>query len=132
MKPFTEKEVKFLNLMEECRIATTHDNLPHVKPVSFIFEDNLFYIATDYETRMYQNIRINSRIALSIDVYSPNNHKAVCIQGTSKIIENGDEFKKIYEKFFNKFNWVRNQPWNENEAPFIQIKPLTKSSWGLE
>lgn len=46
------KEIEFLNSMEECRIATSHDNLPHVKPVSYIFENGLFLIATDYEPWM--------------------------------------------------------------------------------
>ena len=132
MIDFTSNEKKFLESLEECRIATCHDNSPHVKPVSYIFDNNLFYIATDYETRMYENVKINSRIALSIDVYSPKNHRAVCIQGIAKIIETGRNFKQLYEKFFNKFEWVRNQPWDENEAPFIQIIPLRKSSWGLE
>ena len=132
MNDFTQNEIKFVKSLEECRVATCHDDIPHVKPVSFLFEDNLFYIATDYETRMYENLKNNSHIALAIDVYEPKNHKAVCIQGTAKIIENGRDFKKIYEKFFNKFEWVRNQPWEENEAPFIEIKPKIKSSWGLE
>ena len=132
MNEFTASEIKFLNSLEECRVATCHDNIPHVKPVSYLFDNNLFYIATDYETRMYQNLKINSRIALSIDIYNPSKHKAICIQGTAKIIERGGEFKKIYDKFFKKFEWVRKQPWEENEAPFIQIKPITKLSWGLE
>ncbi len=48
------------------------------------------------------------------------------------IIENGEEFSRIYKKFHEKFEWVQDQPWEENEAPFIKIKPFSKSSWGLE
>ena len=117
--------------MEECRVATSHDNIPHVKPVSYMMYDNAFYIATDYDTRMYKNLQKNPKVALSIDVYQQNNHKAVCIQGKIEIIENGSEFREIYQKFHNKFEWVRNQPWKENEAPFIKIKPFNKTSWGL-
>jgi len=55
----------------------------------------------------------------------------VIAQGEIKIIEHGPEFKKIYEKFFEKFEWVRRDPWKEDEAPFLKLIPITKASWGL-
>ena len=132
MISFSKKEIEFLNKMEACRIATSHNNIPHIKPVSCLFEDELFVIATDYDTRMFKNLKENPRAALSIDVYKDKSHKAVCIQGKVTIIENGKEFSRLYKKFHDKFEWVRTQPWKENEAPFIIVTPLTKSSWGLE
>ena len=129
---FSQKEVKFLNKMEECRVATSHDNMPHVKPVSYLYEDGTILIATDYDTRMYKNLLKNPKAALSIDIYKDKGHKAICIQGDVSIIENGYEFSRIYKKFHEKFEWVRSQPWEENEAPFIKITPFKKSSWGLE
>jgi nitroimidazol reductase NimA-like FMN-containing flavoprotein (pyridoxamine 5'-phosphate oxidase superfamily) len=132
MRKFSEKEIEFLNSMEECRIATSHDNLPHVKPVSYIFENGKFLIATDYGTRMYENCKVNPRVALTVDVYSHGGHKAILVQGTVKIIENGKEFLRIFKKFHDKFEWVKDEPWDENEAPFIVITPFSKTSWGLE
>lgn len=129
---FTINETEFLKSMEECRVATSHDNIPHVKPVSYIFDNNLFLIATDYETRMYKNLLSNPNIALIIDIYKHGNHKAVLVQGKASIIENGNDFTIIYKKFHEKFEWVRDQPWEENEAPFIQITPTHKTSWGLD
>ena len=133
MISFTKKEIEFLESMEECRVATSHNGMPHVKPVSYLFEENTFYIATDYDTRMYKNLLDNPLAALSIDKYNPSghDHKAVCVQGRVTIIENGEGFSKIYEKFHNKFDWVRKQPWKENEAPFIKIIPFNKTIWGL-
>ncbi len=118
--------------MEECRVATTHDNMPHVKPVSYIYENETILIATDYDTRMYKNLLKNPKAAVSIDIYKNKGHKAVVLQGNVKIIEKGDEFLRIYKKFHEKFQWVKDQPWEENEAPFIKILPITKSSWGLD
>jgi len=118
--------------MEECRVATVHDNIPHVKPVSYLYENGQFFIATDYDTRMYKNLLKNSKVALSIDVYQPKGHKAVCVQGDTSMIENGKEFLEIYKKFHKKLEWVRSQPWEENEAPFVKIIPFSKVSWGLE
>lgn len=128
---FTEKEKKFLSSIEEARFATSNRILPHVKPVSFVFLDDSFYVATDYKTRTYKNIKENNKAAITIDVYKPGGHRAVLVQGTVKIIENGNEFKKIYDVFFEKFEWVRRDPWSEGEAPFLKLIPITKTSWGL-
>ena len=129
---FSQEEVEFLNKMEEFRIATSHDNIPHVKPVSYIYEDGTVIIATDYDTRMYKNLLKNPLAAISIDIYKDKAHRAICMQGKVTIIENGKEFLRLYNKFHDRFEWVRNQPWVENEAPFIKIVPFRKSSWGLK
>ena len=116
---FTQKEVDFINRYEVCRMATAANNKPHVVPICYMFVDGYFYLATDYDTKKYQNILKNSSVSLVIDTYQPN--KAVMIEGETKIIEKGDEFKMIYEKFFKKFSWVRATPWKEGEAPFIKV-----------
>ena len=69
MIEFYDRERKFLNELEEAGIATSHDNIPHVKPVSFIFADNSIVVATDYNTRTYKNIKANSNTGIMIDVY---------------------------------------------------------------
>jgi len=118
--------------MEEARIATSHSDIPHVKPVSFIYQDNNIFIATDYQTRTFKNVKVNPKASIAIDVYEIGKHRAVCIQGEVKIIENGDEFMQIYNIFEKKFAWVRNDPWKENEAPILKIIPVNKISWGLK
>lgn len=132
MIKFTNIEKEFLESLEEARIATSHDDIPHVKPVSYIFYDNSILIATDYGTRTFQNLKINPNAALSIDIYKSGAHKAICVQGICEIIETGKEFENIFKMFYKKFAWVRNEPWKENEAPFLKIKPKTKISWGLK
>lgn len=131
MIEFSPKERVFLESQEESRLATCHDDIPHVKPVSYIFYQNSILIATDYDTRTYQNVKKNPQASIVIDIYKSGAHKAVCIQGDIKIIEEGDEFHFIYQMFYKKFKWVRNEPWNEREAPFLKIIPYNKVSWGL-
>ncbi|MCV0430214.1 pyridoxamine 5'-phosphate oxidase family protein [Nitrosopumilus sp.] len=131
MKKFTEKEKIFLNSIEEARIATSHDNIPHVKPVSFILVGNEIIVATDYNTRTFSNIKSNTKIGIVMDVYKSGNHKAVCIQGNCEIVETGEEFNKLYDIFYKKFSWVRKDPWKEKEAPFLKINPTNKTSWGI-
>ena len=131
MIEFNDKEKGFLKKIEEARIATSHNDIPHVKPVSFVLENNLIVIATDYNTRTFNNIKINPNVGISIDIYKSGEQKAICIQGESKIVEEGNEFKRFYDIFYNKFAWVRKDPWKEKEAPFLKIIPKNKVSWGL-
>jgi len=115
MVSFSQKEIEFLQDMEECRVATSHDSMPHVKPASYIYENETILIATDYDTRMYKNLLKNPKAAVSIDIYKNKGHKAVCLQGKVLIIENGEEFSRIYKKFHEKFEWVQDQPWEEGK-----------------
>lgn len=131
MNEFTKIEEEFLQSTEEARIATSHEDIPHVKPVSYIYQNNVIFIATDYKTRTIKNIKINPQVSLVIDVYIPGKHKAVCIQGKAEILEHGKEFLEIYKMFDKKFAWVRNEPWKENEAPILKIIVNNKISWGL-
>ena len=96
MITFSTSEKKFLESLEESRIATINDMMPHVKPVSYIFDNDLFYVATDYDTRTFKNLKKNQNTALVVDIYKHGDHKAVCIQGKSSIIENGKKFTEIY------------------------------------
>lgn len=105
--------------------------MPHVVPVSYVFENASFYIATDYETRKYENINRNEKVALVVDVYSSVGNRAVCVQGRAKIIEGGREFTRIYKVFHQRFEWVRQDPWVEGEAPFVKVTATGKVSWGL-
>ena len=131
MIKFTIKESEFLKENEGCRIATCTKDVPHIAPVSYYFEDGFFYFATDYDTKKYANLKKNDKIAISVDIYSPGKHKAVVVQGHTTFIEKGLQFKKLYEIFYKKFAWVRENPWKEKEAPFVKITPKTKISWGL-
>lgn len=132
MVRFTRGEIDFLRQNEACRVATCHDDIPHVVPVSYVFEDGVFYFATDVETRKLENISANNRVALSVDVYNPKGNAAVCIQGRAEVIERGAEFSRLYKIFEKKFAWVRHDPWKEGEAPFIMVIPTSKASWGMK
>jgi nitroimidazol reductase NimA-like FMN-containing flavoprotein (pyridoxamine 5'-phosphate oxidase superfamily) len=124
-------EIKFLKSLEEARLATSHQDIPHVKPVSFVLYQDLIFVATDYDTRTWKNIKENPKAAITIDVYKSGGHKAVCFQGKVEIIEKGEEFDNIYQIFYKKFKWVRDDPWKPGEAPFLKLIPQNKTSWGI-
>ncbi len=131
MVTFTRAEKQFLLANEACRVATCHDNIPHVVPVSYVFEDGTFYFATDLETRKLENMKKNRHVALAVDEYRSVGNRAVCVQGRAEIIEKGKEFARLYKIFHEKFAWVRQDPWKEGEAPFVKVVPKNKVSWGL-
>ena len=131
MFQLTLTEIKFAIENEFCRLATSFEDKPHVVPVSYLYKDNFFYISTDYNTKKLLNIKKNPNVSLTIDIYKPNLKKGITVNGIVRIIENGQLYDKIYLLFYNKFEWVRNDPWKEGEAPFLEIKPYTKASWGI-
>ena len=51
---FPEAEKRFLKHHEVCRVATSHNDTPHVTPVNFVFDDGFFYFVTDYDTMKVQ------------------------------------------------------------------------------
>ncbi len=91
----------------------------------------MILVATDYNTRTFANLKSNPQTSIVIDVYKSGSHKAICVQGKTEIVENGLEFEKFYDMFFEKFEWVRKDPWKENEAPFLKIIQKNKVSCGL-
>ena len=132
MDPFSEIELKFILDNEICRIATARNNIPHVVPVCYIYKNNNIFFATDYKTKKYQNLMINKRISVIIDLYDKKNgNKGIHIDGIASLIEKGKDFKDLFGLFYNKFEWVRLDPWNEGEAPFVKIQIIKKVSWGL-
>ena len=68
----------------------------------------------------------NNRISLIIDIYDKKEgNKGIYVNGIATIIDSGKEFVNL-KIFYNKFEWVKKDPWNEKEAPFIQILPTKK------
>jgi uncharacterized pyridoxamine 5'-phosphate oxidase family protein len=125
------EELQFLDGNECCRLATSFRNKPHVVPVCYVFTDGCFYISTDYDTKKLRNVKNNNFVSLVVDIYLPQNHKGMVICGSAQVVEKGVLFQKIYAIFFNKFGWVRDDPWAECESPFLKIQPNSKVSWGL-
>lgn len=127
---FTIEEERFLKDNEVGRLATVStDGLPHVVPVCYIYLSGALWIATDFETGKYRNLRSNNKAALVVDAGYDSN-RGILIQGRARMYKRGQEFRKIYRIFYKKFNWVRAAPWKEGEAPFIKIEPARKACWG--
>lgn len=128
---FSRNEIQFLRSNEICRTATCKNNLPHVTPVSYIFNDGKFYFATDYNTVKYANLKKNNRISLVVDTAQNNKNIAIVTMGIAKFIHSGKKFENLYDLFYDRFEWVREDPWKQGEAPFVMVIPKSKVSWGI-
>jgi nitroimidazol reductase NimA-like FMN-containing flavoprotein (pyridoxamine 5'-phosphate oxidase superfamily) len=128
----SSEEINFITNNECCRLATSFKNKPHVAPVCYVFVGGYFFVSTDYGTKKLKNIKHNPFVSLVIDVYVPQNHKGIIVNGCVDLVEYGESYKKIYTIFFNKFEWVKKDPWIEGQSPFLKINPSLKVSWGLE
>lgn len=127
----TVGEIRFLESNEMCRFATaSRKGVPHVVPVSYVWNSDAGYIVTDYGTRKLKNLRENPNAAMLVD--SAGTQKLLLISGPVEIIEKGEEYKRLYKIFYSKFDWVKRDPWKEGEAPFIRIKPTFRTGWGLK
>jgi uncharacterized protein len=127
----SQKEIDFLRNNELCRFATaSRKGLPHVVPVSYIWDQDYAYIVTDYGTRKLKNLRENPHAAILVD--SAGTQKLLLISGPVEIIEKGEEYRRLYKLFYSKLSWVKRDPWKEGEAPFIKITPSFKAGWGLK
>ena len=125
------KEIDFLKSNELCRFATaSRKGEPHVVPVSYIWDQNCAYIVTDYGTRKLKNLRENPNAAVLVD--SSGTQKLLLLRGPVEIIENGEEYQRLYKQFYSRLNWVKRDPWKEGEAPFIKVTPSFKAGWGLK
>jgi nitroimidazol reductase NimA-like FMN-containing flavoprotein (pyridoxamine 5'-phosphate oxidase superfamily) len=128
---FTLEELNFITNNECCRFATSFKNEPHVVPVCYVFVDGCFFVSTDYGTKKFKNVKYNPFASLVVDTYMPQNHKGIVACGGIDLVEYGEPFKKIYAIFYNKFEWVKKDPWIEGQSPFLKINPYSKVSWGL-
>ncbi len=129
---FSQKESKFIIDNEICRIATAKKNIPHVVPVCYIYKNGNIFFATDYITQTFHNLKNNIRISLIIDIYDKKNgNKGIYLNGIASVIDRGKEFANLFKIFYDKFDWVKKDPWGEEEAPFIKILFTKKVSWGI-
>ncbi len=130
MVTFKDREVKFLEQNEICRIATaSKKNELHIVPVSYVWNDGFLYVVTDYGTRKLKNLRENPNAAVLVDTNATS--KVMMVSGRVQLIEKGEEYRRIYKLFHSRLGWVKRDPWKEGEAPFVKITPTFKASWGL-
>jgi nitroimidazol reductase NimA-like FMN-containing flavoprotein (pyridoxamine 5'-phosphate oxidase superfamily) len=124
------RELKFLRSRVLGRLATASRDLqPHVVPVVYAADGEDVIVAVDYGTKKLKNLRENQKVALIVDDYRPN--RGLMIQGESEILEKGKEYLRLQKLLYDKFEFYRDEPWKEGEAPILKIRPRKSASWGV-
>ncbi len=122
------KELGFLKTHEVCRLATaSKDARPHVVPVIYAMDGDNIIIAVDYGTKKLKNLRENSKVALVVDVYRPN--QGMMVEGDCEIFERGEEYLRLLQILFDRFVYYRRNPWGEGESPILKIRPTKVVAW---
>ena len=113
------------------RLATaSKDCMPHVTPVVYAMDGENVIVAVDYGTKKLANLRMNPQASMVVDTYRPNG--GVMIQGECLILEKGQEYLRLLNILFDKFDFYRRNPWKEGESPILKIRPIKVVSWGLK
>ena len=124
----TTKQLNFLKTHEVCRLATASKIArPHVVPVIYAMDGENVVIAIDYGTKKLKNLRENREVALVVDDFRPNH--AVMIEGHCEILERGQDYRRLLQVLFDRFEYYRKNPWGEGESPILKIKPTKAVSW---
>jgi nitroimidazol reductase NimA-like FMN-containing flavoprotein (pyridoxamine 5'-phosphate oxidase superfamily) len=104
--------------------------MPHVTPVIYALDGEAFVIAVDYGTKKLANLRENPKVSLVVDEYGDGN-TAIMIQGECAIMEKGSEYLRLLRILLERFQYYREHPWSEGEAPILRIVPEKIVVWGL-
>jgi nitroimidazol reductase NimA-like FMN-containing flavoprotein (pyridoxamine 5'-phosphate oxidase superfamily) len=128
---FEDVEIEFLRMHELCRFATVSrdDLMPQVTPVVYALDQERFVVAVDYGTRKLKNVKENPNVSLVVDDYGPN--RAVMVQGSCTILEEGQEYLRLLKILFERFEFYREHPWGEGESPILSVTPTKVVSWGI-
>lgn len=109
--------------------TATKQGVPQVTPVVYAMDSENIIIVTDYGTRKLKNLKENPKASVAVDTYRPN--KAVVVVGDCEIHEGGEEYKRLLQILFDRFDFYRNEPWKEGESPILKIIPSEIVSWGV-
>lgn len=67
-----------------------------------------------------------------MDTTENKKEKAVVVRGITTIIHDGRKFEELYQMFYDKFDYVRIDPWwKQRRGAIIEVIPKNKTSWGV-
>jgi nitroimidazol reductase NimA-like FMN-containing flavoprotein (pyridoxamine 5'-phosphate oxidase superfamily) len=119
-----------------CRLATVSaDGVPHLVPVCHVFAGGKIYIGSGHDGAKIRNVKANSRVAVTVDVYSDywNGLKGVMVQGRAKLIERGPAFHRARRKLYDKYpQYPTDAALSPSDSTIIEVTPTHVFTWGLD
>ena len=127
-------EEKFVRWARVARIATTGAGGVHNVPISPAFADGKLLIATDTTSRKVRNLEADPRACLVFDEYSEmwDLLHGVVVEGTVRIIRDGDEFTRARDLLYEKFLLYQiESPIEQGGSVILEVTPTRVVSWGF-
>jgi PPOX class probable F420-dependent enzyme len=119
-----------------CRVATAGaGGVPHLVPVCHVVAGGKVYFASGDDGRKVKNLRENSRVTLTVDLYSDHwgTLKGVMIQGRAKLIEGGPRFRRVRDLLYRKYpQYPREAAISPSDSVAIEVTPTRVFSWGFD
>ena len=118
------------------RVATSGaSGMPHLVPVCHVLIDGKIYFASGNDGKKVLNLKVNDRIALTVDLYSDNwaHLKGVMVQGRAKLIAKGPRFRKVRARLYAKYpQYPKLAALDESGSVIVEVNPTRVFSWGFD
>lgn len=130
-----ESDVVFIQELPVSRVATaTKTGNSRVRPVWHVFDGKHIYFATDPGTVKLRHIKQNPKVSIVFDDYDRENWsnlRGIRVQGTTRVIWNGKEYRHAHSMLKSKYPEYRTKEggWEEGEIPIIKITPQSFGKW---
>lgn len=129
----TKAQAKLIQWERVARVATVGAaGVPHLVPVCQTLHGGKIYFASGKKARKVLNLRVNPRLALTIDLYSDDwdQIQGVMVQGTARVIERGARFRSLRRRLYAKYpQYPREAALGESDSVIVELTPTHVFSW---
>jgi nitroimidazol reductase NimA-like FMN-containing flavoprotein (pyridoxamine 5'-phosphate oxidase superfamily) len=129
----TKAQAKLIELERVARVATVGAaGVPHLVPVCQILLGGKIYFASGKKGRKILNVRVNPKLALTVDLYSDDWGRlhGVMVQGTARVIERGPRFRRLRRRLYAKYpQYPRDAAIGESDSVIVELTPTHAFSW---
>lgn len=125
-----------IGLERVCRVATAGARgTPHLVPVCPVVAGGKIYFGSGDDARKVRNLRENSQIAVTVDLYSDDwsQLRGAMVQGRTTLIERGPRFRRIRDRLYEKYpQYRREAALTAADSVIVEVTPTRVFSWGFD
>ncbi len=128
--------LEFLGLQRIVHVATADARgTPHVVPVCPVVADGRVYFASGATGRKIENLRANSRVAISADEYSEawDGLRGLVVTGTARVHARDATFRRIRRRLYAKYpQYPTASAIGDRDSVVVEVTPTGVFSWGFD
>ena len=119
-----------------CRVATAdRSGKPRVVHVCHVLAGGKIYFGSAADAKKVGHLKANPHAAITVDLYTDAwaHLKGVMVEGTTRLIERGPQFKKARTLLYEKYpQYPGESALEESESVIVELTPTRVFSWGIE